>query len=168
MGEPQHSTEEAALWRRWRSAAGPDAPVALDPLLLAAYAENRLAAAEIDRVEEWLAANPAAVEDILAARRAAHSGLPDSPPALVARATALLHHGDGQAQVFAFRRPVPRWRAVATWSCMAASMLIAGVVGFNLGSDVYASLAGASSGALGQELLDPSGFLTNADEDSAT
>jgi hypothetical protein len=46
-------------------------------------------------------------------------------------------------------------------------MLIAGVVGFNLGSDVYASLAGASSGALGQELLDPSGFLTNTDEDSA-
>jgi hypothetical protein len=151
MGEPQHSTEEAALWRRWRSAAGRDAPVALDPLLLAAYAENRLEA----------------VEDILAARRAAHSALPDSPPALVTRATALLHHGDGQAQVFAFRRPVPRWRAVATWSCMAASMLIAGVVGFNLGSDVYASLAGASSGALGQELLDPSGFLTNTDEDSA-
>jgi hypothetical protein len=165
MGEPQDSTEEAALWRRWRSAAGRDAPVALDPLLLAAYAEDRLKAAEIDRVEEWLAAHPAAVEDILAARRAAQSALPESPPALVARAMALLHHGD--VQVLAFRRPVPRWRAAATWSCMAASLVIASVVGFNLGSDVYTSFAGAGSGAVGQELLDPAGFLTNADEDSA-
>jgi hypothetical protein len=165
MAEPQHGTEEAVLWHRWRSAADQGSLVEPDPLVLAAYAENRLASPEIDAVEEWLAAHPDAVEDILAARRAAAAALPDSPPAVVGRAAALLHPGD--AQVLAFRRPAPRWRTAAAWGCMAASIAMVGIVGFNLGSDVYVNLAGGASATLSQELLDPSGFLNSADEDSA-
>ena len=57
MAGPQDGTEDAVLWRRWRSAAGQHAPVEPDPLLLAAYAENRLDPAGTDLVEEWLAAH---------------------------------------------------------------------------------------------------------------
>ena len=167
MAGPQDRTEEAALWRRWRSAAGPGTVVEPDPLLLAAYVENRLDPAEIDVVEEWLAAHPALIEDISAARRAAQAALPESPPTVVTRATALLRHGD--AQVLAFRRPTPRWRTAAAWGSMAASLVIAGFVGFTLGTDVYGNLAGTAAGTLSQELLDPPTGLFNApDEDSAT
>jgi len=166
MAGPTHRTEEAALWRRWRSAAGPGSPVEPDPLLLAAYAEDRLGPAEVDLVEEWLAAHPAAIADVQAARRAAAAALPDSPATVVARATALLRHGN--AQVLAFRRPVPRWRKAAVWGSMAASLVLASVVGFNLGADVYGNFAAATSVSLSQELLDPPGGLLNgADEDSA-
>ena len=166
MTEPQDRTEDAALWRRWRSAAAPVDAVEPDPLLLAAYVENRLDPAEADLVEEWLVAHPALLEDVLAARRAAQTALPESPPAVVARATALLHHGD--AQVLAFRRPVRRWREAAAWGGIAASLVITSVVGFNLGTDVYGSLAGNGSATLSQELLDPpSGLFNTLDEDSA-
>jgi hypothetical protein len=165
MAEPQDGTEEAALWRRWRSAAGRGSPVEPDPLLLAAYAENRLGPAEVELVEEWLSAHPAAVEDVLAARRALEAAFSESPPAVIARAAALLHHGE--AQVLAFRRPLPRWRTAAAWGCMAASLVLVSVVGFNLGSDVYLNLAGGTSATLSQELLDPGGFFSSADEDSA-
>ena len=166
MAGPQDRTEEAALWCRWRSAAGRGSPVEPDPLLLAAYAENRLDPAEVDLVEEWLAAHPQAIDDVLAARQAAAAALPDSPVAVVARATALLYQGD--AQVLAFRRPVARWRTAAAWGCMAASLVLASAVGFNLGTDVYVNLARGTSSSLSQELLDPpSGLLGGADEDSA-
>jgi anti-sigma factor RsiW len=165
MAEFQDRTEDAALWRRWRSAAGPDAPIEPDSLLLAAYADNRLEQARVDQVEEWLAQHPEALEDILAARRAAQSPLPQSAPAAVARAAALV--SPGGAQVLAFPRPAARWRSLAAWGCMAASLVMVSVIGFNLGSDVYATLSGGGTGALSQELLDPSGFLSNADEDSS-
>jgi hypothetical protein len=165
MAEPQNGSEEEALWRRWRSAAGQGSLVEPDPLLLAAYAEDRLAPPEIDAVEEWLAAHPAAVDDLRAARHAAAADLPDSPPAVVGRATALVHHGD--AQFLAFRRPAPRWRTAAAWGCMAASMVLASIAGFNLGSDVYVDLAGGTAATVSQELLDPGGFFNSADEDSA-
>jgi hypothetical protein len=166
MAESQDRTEEAALWRRWRSAAAPGAVAALDPLLLAAYAEDRLGGAELDAVEEWLTAHPMLADDILAARRAAQAALPETPPAMAARAAALVR--EAGVQILAFRRPAPRWRTAAAWGGMAASLMVTSLVGFTLGNDAYVSFAGSAPATLSQELLDPpTGLFNSPDEDSA-
>lgn len=160
--------DEAALWRRWRSAADSMAAGGEpDPMLLAAYAENRLSAAAAEAVENWLAADPDAAQDILAARRATREALPEAPPTVAARATALVVEGD--AQILAFRRPVPRmagWRAALAWGGIAASLLVTSLVGFTLGSDAYVSLARSTPTTLGHDLLDPpSGLFQGVGEE---
>jgi hypothetical protein len=166
MAGSQDRTEEAALWRRWRSAAAPGPAADPDPLLLAAYVENRLGAADLDTVEEWLAADPALLEDSLAARRAAQAALPEASPAIIARASALVR--SSEVGVVAFRRPVQRWRAMAAWGGMAASLVVTSLVGFTLGTSTYGNFAGSSLATLSQELLDPpTGLFNILDEDSA-
>src|SRR5882757_1376256 len=70
MSEPLDIERDPALWRRLRGAASGSAGEAVtapDPVLLAAYAEGRLDEAAAEPVEAWLAADPAWLEDILAA-----------------------------------------------------------------------------------------------------
>ncbi len=157
MGGTGDRTDEAALWRRWRSAAGLARPAGAEPdaLLLAAYAENRLSAEAAETVENWLAANPDAADDILAARRAAGGTLPETPAAVAARAAELV---SGGAQILSFRRPLPRvanWRSAVAWGGIAASLLVTSLVGFTLGSDAYMSLARSEPTTIAHDLLDP-------------
>lgn len=167
MAGPRDRTDEAALWRRWRSAAASGSAEAAEPdaLLLAAYAENRLPA---EAVEDWLAANPDGATDILAARRAAHEPLPEASPAVAVRAMALV--SDGDAQILAFRRPVRRpvgWRAALAWGGIAASLLVTSLVGFTLGSDAYVNFARGTPTSLSRELLDPPSGLFQGGEESS-
>ncbi len=170
MAGPMDSADEAGLWRRWRSAAddglahgtGPDA------LALAAHAEDRLAPEATAAVAAWLADNPQAAQDVLAARQVRDGALPPAPEAIVARAAALV---GGDAQVLAFRprtsRP-RRWRGAVGWGAIAASVLVASLAGFATGNDTFATLAGRANASLSQELLDPpTGLFNGADEDSS-
>jgi len=174
MAGPRDRTDEAALWRGWRSAsASVDAAGAEpDALLLAAYAEDRLPEQAAEAIENWLAAHPEGVADVLAARRAAHTETLAASPAVVARAAALVAEGD--AQVLPFRRPRPvgrmaSWRAAALWSGMAASLLVTSLIGFTLGNSAYLTLAGGASPAFGQELFDPpTGLFNSLDEEPST
>ena len=172
MAGPKDRTEEAALWRRWRSAsASVDAAgTAPDALLLAAYAENRLPEAVSEAIENWLVAHPETMSDVLAARLAARSEHPSASAAMVARAEALV--GAGDAQILTFQRPAGRrasWRAAALWGGMAASLVLTSLIGFNLGNSAYLSLIGGASPALGQELFDPpTGLFNSLDEDPNT
>jgi anti-sigma factor RsiW len=171
MGEEMERIEEAALWRRWRSAdaLSPASKADLDPLLLAAYAEDRLAADTAEAVEEWLAANPEAASDVLAARRAAREAVPAAPEAVVARASALVP--GHSAQILPFRRATPQmptWRVATRWGAVAASVLVVGLVGFAFGTDTYLNLAGTASPTIVQDLADPPiGLFNNFDEDAA-
>jgi anti-sigma factor RsiW len=172
MPGPLDRTDDAALWRRLRSAAamGP-APAEPNALVLAAYAEGRLSEAEAEALEEWLAQNPAVTTDVLFARRAERTPLPAASPAIIARASALV---GTSAEVLRFPRPTPSrrgWRSAASWGAMAASLVMAIVLGYTVGHDagVYAELARGSSTALGQELIDPpTGLFNGLDEDSST
>jgi hypothetical protein len=169
MPGPLDRIDDPALWRRWRSAGAAGAPAAEpDPVLLAAYAEDRLSPEAAEAIEDWLAANPAAIQDILTARRAQDAPLPGAPQATVARATALV--GSGTADVLPFRRPTQRsWRLAANWSAMAASILVACFMGVAMGHATYTVLASGSVDSLGQDLIDPPmGYLSNFDEDSST
>jgi hypothetical protein len=171
MPGPLDTTDDAALWRRWRSA---DAAAAIaaepDPLLLAAYAEGRLSEQAAEAVEDWLALNPLAIQDILAARGVQNAPLPVAADTLIAPASALV--GEHSAQVLAFRRPTASrrsWRTAASWSAMAASILVACFIGVAMGDATYVTLAGSPAGAVGQDLIDPPvGFFNGLDEDSDT
>ena len=173
MAGPLDPTDEAALWRHWRSygAADPGAPADPDPVLLAAYAEDRLSPPEVEAVEAWLADNPLAAQDILAARQALETPLPRAPQAIADRAAALIGAADG-VSVLAFRRPTPtrrHWRDTIRVGAMAASVLAASVVGFSMGTDTFVTLAGGGTQTLSLELLDPPTGLFNAlDEDSSS
>lgn len=172
MAGPKHRTDEAALWRRWRSAsasveAGGSEP---DALLLAAYAEGRVPEHAAEALEDWLVSHPETLSDILAARLAV--GVENTPaaPAIVARAAGLVAPGNGQ--VLTFRRPSSRlagWRAAALWGGMAASLAVTSLIGFSLGNSAYLSLAGGASPAFGQELFDPpTGLFNSLDEEPST
>lgn len=170
MVEPLNGKDELGLWRRWRSAAASSSAGAeIDALTLAAYAEDRLLPETIGAVEEWLAANPDAVADVLAARRAARQALPEAPAAVAARAAALVEMGDAQVLSFRPQARMRSWRVAVRWGAMAASIVIVSFVGFALGNEAYVSLAGGAPLTFSQELLDPpAGLFNNADEDGST
>ena len=173
MAGAMDGSDEAALWRRWRTAAIPGADsTEPSPLELAAYAEDRLSEAAAEAIEEWLAANPVSAADVLAARRAGSTPLPGAASdKIVARAAALVA-GDGDAQILPFRRPaaVPRWRQAASWGAMAASIVAASLVGFALSSETYVlATGGQPSSSFSQQLIDPpTGLFNGLDEDSNT
>lgn len=170
MAEPTGSPEQAALWRRWcEAAAMTGEPTAAEPdaLTLAAYAEDRLSAEAGEAVEDWLAVNPQVAGDILAARQATMLASATAPEAVIARAAALVGGGSGQILPFRARAARPSWRNAVAWGAMAASILVASLVGFAMGNSTYATLIDGSSVSLSQELLDPPTGLFNADEDSA-
>jgi len=167
MTGPGDRAADAALWRRWRlqsqSAPGLEAP---DPVLLAAYAEGRLDDAEAEPVEAWLAENPAALEDLLAAAAAGIEALPAAPERVMLRAEALVPAGStdpGKVVPFplvaAHRRQA--WRTVVSWGALAASLLVTSFVGFGIGNDAYESLARPPTivESIGHELLDPPSTL---------
>jgi hypothetical protein len=172
MAVPNDRTDEAALWRRWRSASASAASIAFEPdaVLLAAYAEDRLPEAMRETIENWLAAHPEIVSDILAARRAARAEGSAASEALIARAAALVSAGD--AQILTFPQSTGRWaswRTAALWSGVAASLVVTSMIGFTLGNSAYVSLAAGTPSALGQELFDPpTGLFNSLDEDPNT
>ncbi len=167
MAAPMNSPEEAALWQRWRLLASAPATEPPDELTLAAYAEGRLGPAEMEAVEDWLSADPDLASDVAIARGAALGPVPDADARIIARAEALVTPEEGHVVPLHRPSPSPGWQGVVRWSAMAASILIASVVGFALGNDAYVSLAGYQPAIFGQELLDPpSGLFTGFDEDA--
>lgn len=172
MAGPSDRTDEAALWRRWRSASASGAADAVEPdaLRLAEYAEGRLPEAMSGTIEDWLAAHPETVSDILAARRAVRGDNPAASDTVITRAAALVAAGD--AQILTFPQPAGRrasWRTAAMWSGVAASLVVTSMIGFTLGNTAYLSLASSTTPALGQELFDPpTGLFNSLDEDPNT
>jgi hypothetical protein len=175
MTEPMDRAEESALWRHWRRAvvnADGGAAAAPDLLLLAAYAEHRLSKAAAEDVEAWLARNPEAINDILAAGDSKVDARSGPPEAAIARAMALVPGSD--PKVVPFRRPMRptvTWRVAAARVSVAASLLIVSLVGFALGTDAYTSLLnGDQSAAMSQDLFDPpaAGVFSSFGEESSS
>jgi hypothetical protein len=130
---------DAALWRRWREGDASPGEAAAEPdaLILAAYAENRLGRPGIDpendpaiaAVEAWFVDCPEALDDVVAARS------PNAGPAreaLVARAQSLIAQPDEKVWPLPLVSARPSWRSAATWSGIAASMVVAVLIGFQL------------------------------------
>ena len=149
--------EDAELYRRWRRAEGGDAP---DALTLAAYAEGRLAPEEAEAVGRLLAAHPGAAEDLEIARALDGLGLPPRDALaerVAARAAALVAPPAPNVVPFPTRQPRFLMRQAGSWAALAASVAITAWLGFSLGADTYARLAGDEHAAAGfdSDLLDP-------------
>lgn len=166
--------EGAALWRRWLLDRG-SAAEAPDALLLAAYADGRLDEAEQDKVEDWLAEHPEALDDVLAAAKANAVAATFAPERIVFRAAALVSGGGGPATLVPFPSGLvaqPRqWRSTIAWAGLAASLLLTSLVGFGIGNNAYDSLAAQSAAveSTAHELLDPpSALFFEEDEEPET
>jgi len=120
-------------------------PATADPLLIAAYLDGTVDAQGRDLVEAWMAGSAEAVDLVLGARAAAGT-LPPAPRRLVARASALVPGpavgrgapapGGGVAEwLFGLLRPAV---LAAT-----AAVLVAAVLGFELGREATLTVASA-------------------------
>jgi hypothetical protein len=163
---------EAASWRRWRDskAVAGDAAAEPDALTLAAYAENRLGRPGADpetdpviaAVEAWLVDHPEALDDIVTARAGAEDAASDP---LIARAQALIARPEGNVAVL---RPRPAWRNAVAWSSVAASLVAAVLIGFQLGNDDVVDLTDTSQNPAVEQVLigSPGVILAGDDEDT--
>jgi len=166
---------DAALWRRWRdggAAPGKAAAEEPDPIALAAYAENRLGRPGIDpeddaaiaAVEAWLVDHPEALDDVAAAR----SAHPDAAgETVVARAQSLIARPDAKVRPLVPRPTAsPNWRSAAVWGGIAASMVVAVLIGFQLGRYDIMELPGASqSPPVQQSVIGSPGTILVADDE---
>jgi hypothetical protein len=123
------------VWRRSQEteAAPNEVAYLMD---LAAFAENHLDEDETARIAALVARDPDAANDVAAARLLANAEMPAYPD-IVARAELLVGDGRPEAVLLAFplRHPVARpWYSAATWSGLAAAVVLAGWVGFDLGN----------------------------------
>lgn len=148
------------IWLRSQEIEAP-ADEAERLLDLAAFADNRLDDDDAARIAALLAREPDADADVAAARTLASGTTAAATPDIISRAVALVGDEPSEARVIAFpaRRTAPRpWFGAATWSGLAAALVLAGWLGFNLGSGLSSAPASGrlSDEAAANELIDPS------------
>lgn len=174
-GEPRLDGAERELWRRGAAAeiAEDEAERFLD---LAGFADGRLDPDEHDRIAERLARDPEAAADVTAARDlTAHGRVGETAPAhLVARACALIEDRPS-ARVIPFSRryrPEPTVSGVARWAGLAAALVVASWLGFDLGSmtsSAFAPVVQPPEDSLVRDMLEPSsGFVRDLTEGTRT
>jgi anti-sigma factor RsiW len=165
--EPIEALPDALLWHRSRTT-----DTSIDEadrfLEMAAFADDLLDPDDRDRVAEWLEQDPAAAADIAAARTLAGTAgqIEPAPETLLARALPLVAPAEPRADnVVAFthgRRWGTAFHETARWASLAAAVVVASWLGFNLGMDTSlslgASVRNSDDGAL-NELFDPSTSL---------
>jgi anti-sigma factor RsiW len=126
---------------------------------LAAFADNRLDPDEAARVEALIVGDAAAAADVAATRMLAGTAIAAADPAMIGRAEALVGEGKPEAVLIAFPASGPAmrpWFSAASWSGLAAAMVVAGWLGFNLGSGLSTSpvLGGSTVDLTANELFD--------------
>jgi len=174
--EPGAVISERTLWRR--SAA---AEVAVDEaerfLDLAGFADGQLDPDEQERIAERLVRDSGAAADIEAARALVERGIAEGAPAhVIARACALVDDPPREtASVIPFRRrytPQPTLPGVARWAGLAAALVVASWLGFDLGSTTSATFGSTiqpPEDSLVRDMLDPStGFVRDLTEGTRT
>jgi anti-sigma factor RsiW len=147
------------LWRRSQEIdATPDeAEFLLD---LAAFADNRLDDDDTARVAMLLALDAGAAADVAAARALAGVAMIAADESVIARAEALIGEGRPEAVLIAFPargKSVRSWYGTASWSGLAAAIVLAGWLGFDLGSGLSGPppLSHLTDETSASELLDP-------------
>jgi len=161
-GGPRLKGAERELWRRGLVAeiVEDEAERLLD---LAGFADARLDADEHDRIAERLAGDPEAAADVAAARSfSAHELTGEAVSAhVVARACALVEEKPS-AWIVPFPRryrPQPTVPGIARWAGMAAALVVASWLGFDLGSMTSAAfgpMAQPPEDSLVRDMLEPS------------
>jgi len=151
------------VWRRsQRTEATPDeAEYLLD---LAAFADNRLDEDDTARVAAWLAHDADAAGDVAAARLLGNAESTAADPDIVLRAEALVDAALPEAILIEFprqRRALLPWYSAASWSGLAAAIVLAGWLGFDLGSGISnaPSFGRSPDEVSASEIFDPAPLL---------
>lgn len=152
------------LWRRGRDieALPDEAERFLD---LAAFADGRLDDDDTARIAALIALDSAAAGDVAAARAVVETAALPADERIVARAAALIGASGPGAAVIAFPPPHPAaprpWFSAARWSGLAAAIVLASWLGFNLGSGFYdfGATARSADEVSASELFDPAPLL---------
>lgn len=146
------------VWRRSQQtdALRDEAEVLID---LAAFADSRLDPDEAARVEALIARDAEAAADVAATSVLAGTAMAAADPAIIGRAEALVGEKQPEAVLIAFPAPRPAsrpWYSAASWSGLAAAMVMAGWLGFDLGSGLSTSpvLGGSAMDLTANELFD--------------
>ena len=168
----QKPSPDRDLWRRSRETAAPEDEAArlLD---LAAFADGTLDDDDRDRVAAWLATSPDEASDIAVARVLAAAPQLDAPAEVIARVSAAHPSlAAAPAEIVAFpppRRQAANWNGLAHWASLAAAVVVAGWLGFNLGIEAWSgySQIGQSRDDALPELLEPSAGLIRDLTDAA-
>lgn len=161
------------LWQICRETDAPDDEAARF-LELAAFADGTLDEDESERVTAWIDGKSEIMADIAAARALAGAATAEAPDAVIARANAVHSTGTGSAEIVRFplfRRGRGGWRGIAHWGSLAAAVLVAGWLGFNLGIEAWSdySQIGKTGDEPITELLDPSaGFMRDLTDAART
>ncbi|MGH7030799.1 MAG: hypothetical protein ACREE9_01340 [Stellaceae bacterium] len=182
MGKPANFESDRAVWRYCRATDAPEDEAAwlLD---LAAFADGLLVEEDRDRIAFLLAGDPAAAADVAVARMlSSGSGAPVTDEriaaGIIARTGPLV--GDAArepARALPFRAAPPRpiLHRFAQWGSLAAAIVVAGWLGFAMGSGASLTLSqppqASQTGEAGflPELLDPgTGFLRDLVEGQQT
>ena len=141
-GRRRPDPQDRDLWRRSQASDAPQNETErfLD---LAAFADNRLDEEETARIAELVARDPGAASDVAVARALAKA-VPIVDENVVSRAAALVAEKNSVALVVTFPvRPqaISRpWYSAVGWSGLAAAIVLAGWLGFDLGSGVDRAL----------------------------
>jgi len=169
-GEPTAEASDRTLWQRTAvaEAVEDEGERFLD---LAGFADGRLDPDERDRVAERLARDPDAAADVAAAGALGGTAEP-IPEHLIARACALVSEpGQERGRVIPFTRvrlSPPTLPGVARWASLAAALVLASWLGFDLGSATsaaFAPVAQSAEDSLLRDLLEPSaGFVRDLTE----
>jgi anti-sigma factor RsiW len=155
-GKRRPDPRDRDLWQRSQvsEATQDEAERLMD---LAAYVDNRLDEEEAARVGALIARDPAAASDVAVARALAEA-VPIVAESVVSRAAALVADASPLALVVAFParpQPAPRlWHGAVGWSGLAAAVVLAGWLGFDLGSGLDQVSLGRADGASASEFLD--------------
>src|SRR5580704_12302736 len=156
-------TTDRALWERSQNTEAPSEETErfLD---LAGFVDRCLDEDDRERVAALIARDPDAAADAAAASALTAAVMPAVSEAMIARAAALLDPPTTHGEVVSF--PIPQirrqaWRGPATWSSLAAAVVLAGWLGFDLGSDLpgITSTVRSYDEASASELLDPAPLL---------
>ena len=162
------------LWRLSRDTDAPD-DEASRLLDLAAFVDGTLDEDERERVAAWLAVHRDDMSDVAAARALAAAPLADAPAEVIAQAAAAHPSlAAAPAEIVAFpaaRGQAANWNGLARWGSLAAAVLVAGWLGFNLGIEAwsdYSQIRRGGDEAL-HELLEPSvGFMRDLTDAART
>jgi anti-sigma factor RsiW len=162
-------TSDRAIWERSREteAAAEETERFLD---IAGFVDHRLDEDERERVAALIAHDPLAAADAAAARALMAAPMPSISGGMIDRAVALVDavgaadvvETTGEVVAFPQRRDRSHgWLGAAGWSSLAAGILLASWLGFNLGRDLpgVTTVSRPYDDTAAGELLDPAPLL---------
>lgn len=147
----EQAEQDRRLWRRYAARAGqPPGQPPLEANVLAAYLDGTAGPETVERLEARMAADPAVLAEVMELRGLASVEGGPVPPAVLAKAKALVRaeaveSRPGPALVI---RPRAWWQRLQ-WAAAAAVIVVSCLGGYSFGRDTFRAQVRAEAAAEG-------------------